>query len=197
MDNTIFSQELEEMRSQVAILKNKLDKQTIINDAHIRNSMTNKKSDMTRIIATTIIIGALSMPYCTWIFTKFGFSLYFIVASDIMLAVCIVLTLKQRYTLQNLDFSQGNLLDVTAKLNTVKTHYHEWIKTAIPMIVVWVSWFIYEVLKHMEPGSMRTGIISGALVGVVLGGYFGFRVNRKIVDKSNELLAQIKELQTL
>ena len=197
MDNTIFSQELEEMRSQVAILKNKLEKQTIINDAHIRNSMTNKRSDMTRIIAATIIIGALSMPYCTWIFTKFGLSLYFIIASDMMLAVCIVLTLKQRYTLQNLDFSQGNLLDVAAKLNTVKTHYHEWIKTAIPMIVVWVSWFIYEVLKHMEPGSMRTGIISGVLVGVVLGGYFGFRVNRKIVDKSNELLSQINELQAL
>ena len=64
-NNTILSQELEEMRAQVAILKNKLDKQTIINDSHIRNSMKSKRSDMTRIITATIAIGALSVPYCT------------------------------------------------------------------------------------------------------------------------------------
>ena len=84
MENMIYSQELEEMRSQVEILKKKLDKQTIINDTHIRNSMTSKRSDMTKIIASTIFIGVLSMPYCTWIFHKYGFSLYFIIASDIM-----------------------------------------------------------------------------------------------------------------
>lgn len=55
MENMIYSQELEEMRSQVAILKKKLEKQAIINDAHIRNSMTAKQSDMTRIIAATIL----------------------------------------------------------------------------------------------------------------------------------------------
>ena len=152
---------------------------------------------MTRIISTTIIIGALAMPYCTWIFTKLGFSMYFIIATDIMLAVCLVLTFKQRYTLKNLDFAQGNLLDVAAKLNKVKTHYHEWIKTAIPMIVVWGSWLIYEVFKYMDPSPMRTGFISGVVAGIVLGGFFGFRINRKIVDKSNEILCQIKELQAL
>ena len=89
MENIIYSQELEEMRSQVAILKKKLDKQTIISDTHIRNSMISKRADMTRIIAATIFIGMLSMPYCTWIFYKYGFSLYFIIASDIMLAACI------------------------------------------------------------------------------------------------------------
>ena len=89
MENKIYSQELEEMRSQVAILKKKLDKQTIISDSHIRNSMTSTRSDMTRIIAATIFVGALSMPYCTWIFYKYGFSPYFILASDIMLAVCV------------------------------------------------------------------------------------------------------------
>ena len=120
MENMIYSQELEEMRSQVAILKKKLDKQAIINDTHIRNSMKSKRSDMTRIIAATIVVGLLSMPYCTWIFYKFGFSLYFIIATDIMMAVCIGLTIKQRYALKNLDFSQGNLVHVAEKLNKVK-----------------------------------------------------------------------------
>ena len=67
-DNRIFSQELEEMRSQVAILRQKLDKQTIISDIHIRNSMNTKRSDMTRTIAATIVLGLLSIPYSSFIF---------------------------------------------------------------------------------------------------------------------------------
>ena len=195
MENNIYSQELEEMRSQIAILKNKLDKQAIISDTHICNSMKSKRSDMTRIIAATIFIGVLSMPYCTWIFCKYGFSLYFIVASDIMLAVCIGLTIKQRFTLKNLDFTQGNLVDVAEKLNKVKTHYHEWIKIALPMILIWVSWLAYEILTKMEPSPMQMGFLSGAGVGVILGGIVGYRMNRKIVKKSTEILDQIKELQ--
>ena len=195
MENNIYSQELEEMRSQVAILKQKLDKQAIISDAHIRNSMTSKRSDMTRIIAATIFIGVLSMPYCTWIFYKFGLSLYFIVATDIMLVACLWITIKQRCTLKNLDFTQGNLVDVAKMLNKVKTHYREWYKIALPLIFLWVSWLAYEVLTNMEPSPMQMGFLSGSAVGVILGGFFGYRINRKIVRKSTEILKEIQELQ--
>ena len=195
MENMIYSQELEEMRSQVAILKKKLDKQAIINDTHIRNSMKSKRSDMTRIIAATIVVEILSMPYCTWIFYKFGFSLYFIIATDIMMAVCIGLTIKQRYALKNLDFSQGNLVHVAEKLNKVKTHYHEWIKTALPIILVWVAWLVYETLTGMEPSPMQMGFLTGAVAGVIVGGFCGYSINRKIVSKSTEILNQIQELQ--
>ena len=195
MDNTIFSQELEEMREQVAILKKKLDKQTIISDTHIRNSMTSKRSDMTRTITATIIAGLFAVPYCTWIFWKFGFSLYFIIATDIMLAVCIGITIKQRFTLKNLDFTQGNLIDVAEKLNKLKTHYHEWIKIAIPMILIWVSWMAYEAFTKMEPSPIQTGFITGAGIGIIIGGFIGHRINQKIVRKSTEILKQIEELQ--
>ena len=195
MDNTIFSQELEEMREQVAILKKKLDKQTIISDTHIRNSMMSKKSDMTRTITATIIAGLFAVPYCTWIFWKFGFSPYFIIATDIMLAVCIGITIKQRYTLKNLDFTQGNLVDVAERLNKVKSHYHEWIKIALPMIILWASWMAYEALTKMEPSPILIGFLSGAGIGIIIGGFIGLRINQKIVRKSTEILKQIEELQ--
>lgn len=193
----IYSQELEEMRSQVNILKEKLDKQTIISESHIRNSMKSTSSEMTRTIAGTIIGGTFTIPYCTWIFYKFGFSLYFIIATFLMLAICVGITIKQRYTIKNLDFIQGNLVEVAEKLNKVKTHYHEWIKIAIPMITVWVSWLVYEVLKNMEASPMMYGFLTGIGVGVILGGFVGFRINRKIVGKSTEILNQIKELQNI
>ena len=196
MENMIYSQELEEMRSQVAILKKKLDKQTIISDTHIRNSMKSKRSEMTRTIGITIFAGVLAIPYCIGVFCYMGLSPVFIAATGLMLAVCVWLTIKQQLTLKGLDFSQGKLLEVAEKLSRVKVHYHEWIKIALPMIIIWFSWLIYEVITHCgtdEP--MTIGFCVGAAVGGVIGGIVGNRVNRKIVRQSTEILEQIEELQ--
>ena len=56
-NNTLLSHELEDMRSQIGILKEKLEKQTIVNEQHIRRSMKSKMSDLTRIVAITIFAG--------------------------------------------------------------------------------------------------------------------------------------------
>ena len=195
MEDIIMSQELEEMRSQVAILKKKLDKQTIINESHIRNSMKSKTSDIARINAVAIIIGAISAPYCTWIFSKYGFSWPFIIATDIMLAVCVYLTFRQRNMLKNLDFQQGNLIEVAESLNQVKKHYHGWYKKGIPMLLVWYGWMAYEAITKMGGGPTETGFIVGSAVGVIVGSIIGYYLNTRIVKKSTEILNQIKELQ--
>ena len=195
-NNTFISQELEDMRAQIAILKDKLDKQTIVNDAHIRNSMKSKRSEMTRTIGITIFAGVLAIQYCIGIFCYMGLSPVFIVATGLMLAVCVWLTIRQQLTLKALDFSQGKLLEVAEKLSWVKVHYHEWIKIALPLIIVWFSWLIYEVITHCgtdEP--MAIGFCIGAAIGGVIGGIVGNRVNRKIVRQSTEILEQIEELQ--
>ena len=195
-NNTFVSQELEDMRAQIAILKDKLDKQTIVNDTHIRNSMKSKRSEMTRTIGIIIFAGVLAIPYCIGVFCYMGLSPVFIAATGLMLAVCVWLIIKQQLTLKGLDFSQGKLLEVAEKLNKVKVHYHEWIKIALPMLIIWFSWRMYEVITHCgieEPMTM--GFCVGAAIGGVVGGIVGYRTNRKIVRKSTEILEQIEELQ--
>lgn len=194
-NNTFVSQELEDMRAQIAILKDKLDKQTIVNDTHIRNSMKSKRSEMTRTIGITIFAGVLAIPYCIGVFCYMGLSPVFIAATGLMLAVCVWLTIRQQLTLKGLDFSQGKLLEVAEKLNKVKVHYHEWIKIALPMLIIWFSWLMYEVITHCgieEPMTM--GFCVGAGIGGVVGGIVGYRTNRKIVRKSTEILEQIDEI---
>lgn len=196
MESNNHLQELEDMRNQIAVLKNKLDKQTIINDAHIRNSMKAKRSEMTKIVGMSIFVGMLTLPYCVWIFSRMGLSILFVTATAIMLAVCIALTIKQQLTLKGLDFSQGKLLEVAEKLSKVKVHYHGWIKIALPIIIIWLSWLMYEVITRCgtdEP--MTIGFCVGAAVGGVIGGIVGYRLNRKIVRQSTEILEQIEELQ--
>lgn len=195
-NNTLISHELEEMRAQLGMLKDKLEKQTIINETHIRNSMKSKMSDINKTVTGTIIAGVFALCYCTWFFYWQDFSLAFVIATFVMLAVCLGITIAQRVILGKMDFSQGNLVETAEKLSKIKKHYQDWYKIAIPMIIVWFGWMIYEMLSiHGMESPMAIGFCCGALIGGVIGGIIGMRINRKVARKATEILVQIEELQ--
>lgn len=195
MENTFMSNELEQMRSQIGILKEKLEKQAIVNEKHIRNSMKSKMSDINRVIAGSIFAGVFALPYCTWFFYTQGLSMAFVVATVVMLTVCLGLTISKQVVLKRLDFSKGNLVEVARKLSEIRKHYQEWYKVAVPMLTVWFAWLIYEMIHTLGTEPRVIGFCCGALVGGLIGGIIGFRINKKVIDKASEILANIDDLQ--
>lgn len=194
-NNTLLSHELEEMRSQIGILKEKLEKQTIVNEQHIRRSMKSKMSDLTRTVAITIFAGVFALVYCTWFFWWQDLSLAFTVVTAVMLTVCIALTILQRVRLKSIDLSQSNLVGAAKTLAKIKKHYREWHWVAIPMLVVWFGWLMYEVVSRLGTEPYVIGFCCGAVVGGLVGGFIGFRINRKMVRKMSEILTEIEDLQ--
>ena len=194
-NNTLISNELEQMRSQISLLKDKLEKQNIVNEQHIRRSMKSKMSSINRTIAGTIIAGSFALPYCTWFFWSQDLSKLFIVATAIMLTVCLGLTILQQVRLKNLDFSDSNLVETAEELSKVKKHYSEWHWVALPMIILWLGWLMYEMISKLGNEPYVIGFCCGAAVGAIIGGIIGFRINRKVIRKTGEILEQIEELQ--
>ena len=196
-NNTLLSHELEQMRTQIGMLKQKLEQQAIVNDTHIRNSMKSKISDLNRTILGTIFAGIFAVIFAPVTFYVQGCSLIFVIATAIMLAVCLGLTIVQKINLGSMmDLSQDNLVETARKLSKVRTHYKEWYKIAIPMILVWGGWMIYEMVNTIGIESPTAiGFYCGAGVGLIIGGIIGSRINRKVVRQANEILAQIEELQ--
>ena len=196
MENTFISHELEEMRSQIGILKDKLEKQNIINEQHIRKSMKSKMSDINRTITMTIFLGIFALVYCTWFFWSQGCSVAFTTATAVMLAVCLALTILQRVGLGRIDLSAGNLVETAEKLSKVRVHYKNWYKISVPMILAWLVWLGFEMWNILgTETSYAIGFYCGAFVGVIFGGIIGMRINRKIIRNATEILEQIKELQ--
>ena len=171
-NNTLLSHELEQMRSQIGMLKQKLEQQTIVNDRHIRNSMKSKISDLNRTVRGTIFAGIFAVVFAPMTFYINGCSLAFIIATAVMLAVCLGLTIVQKINLgRMMDLSQGNLVETAEKLSKVRTHYKEWYKIAIPMIIVWGGWMIYEMVNVLGVDSPTAiGFYCGAGVGLLIGG---------------------------
>ena len=196
-NNTLLSHELEQMRSQIGMLKQKLEQQAIVNDTHIRNSMKSKISDLNRTVLGTIFAGIFAVIFAPMTFYIQGCSLLFVIGTAVMLTVCLGLTIAQKINLSRMtDLSQSNLVETAEKLNKTRTHYKEWYKIAIPMLLVWVGWMIYEMVNTIGIESPTAiGFYCGAGVGLLIGGIIGSRINRKVVRQANEILAQIEELQ--
>ena len=196
-NNTLLSHELEQMRSQIGMLKEKLEQQTIVNEMHIRNSMKSKISDLNRTVLGTIFVGIFAVIFAPMTFYIQGCSLLFVIGTAVMLTVCLGLTIAQKINLSRMtDLSQSNLVETAEKLNKTRTHYKEWYRIAIPMILVWVGWMIYEMVNTIGIESPTAiGFYCGAGVGLIIGGIIGSRINRKVVRQANEILAQIEELQ--
>ena len=196
-NNTLVSHELEQMRSQIGMLKQKLEQQTIVNERHIRNSMKSKISDLNRTVRGTIFAGIFAVLFAPMTFYIQGCSLLFVIGTAVMLAVCLGLTIIQKINLGRMtDLSESNLIETAEKLSRTRTHYKEWYKIAIPMLLAWVGWMIYEMVNAIGIESPTAiGFYCGAGVGLIIGGVIGARINRKVVQQANEILAQIEELQ--
>ena len=194
MENTFISHELEEMRSQISSLKQQLEKQNIINDTHIRNSMKSKANDLHKTIRGTVGGGIFALIYCPICFHFMGCSLPFVIVTTIVLAVCLALTIRQNVVLGRMDFSQGNLVETAEALGSVRKHYIRWTRLAAPAIIIpWYAWCMYEFIRLDNPGGIV--LLVCATVGGIIGGIIGFSINRKVVRKATEILDQIDELQ--
>ena len=194
MENTFISHELEEMRSQISILKQQLEKQNIINDTHIRNSMKSKANDLHKTIRGTVGGGIFALIYCPICFLFMGCSLPFVIVTTIMLAVCLALTIRQNVVLGRMDFSQGNLVETAEALGSVRKHYIRWTRLAAPAIIIpWYAWCMYEFIRLDNPGGIV--LLVCASIGGIIGGIIGFSINRKVIRQANEILDQIEELQ--
>lgn len=197
MENNTLLHELEQMRTQIGMLKQKLDQQTIVNNRHIRNSMKSKISDLNRTVRGTIIAGVFAVVFCPMFLHIQGCSLVFVIATALMIAICLGLTIVQKINLGKMaDLSQGNLVETAERLSKIRIHYKEWYKIAIPMILIWAGWLVYEAVQVLGVESPTAiGFYSGTGVGLIIGGIIGARINRKVVRQANEILSQIEELQ--
>ena len=196
MENIFISHELDEMRSQINALKEKLEKQTIVNEEHIRRSMKSKMSDINKTVTATIFLGVFALVYSTWFFYRQGCSIGFTILTGLMLAVCLGLTIVQKINLGKMDLSKGNLVETASYLSKLKRHYQNWYKIAIPMLVIWFGLMMYEMTQILDlKSSMAIGFYCGAATGAIIGGVAGFRINKKVVRKATEILEQIEELQ--
>ena len=194
MEQNIISTELEQMREQITLLKDKLSQQSIINQQHILRAIKGGVSTISRMRTITIIAGLFACVYCPVVFYRIGHSSLFISVSLLLLIVCIIATLWIHRGVSPKEVSKDNLVELGIKVQGLKRQYLNWLLYSIPTLLLWLGWFVYEGYTVLPLGNPQLIVVAG-LVGALVGAIFGVLRYRKFIREVNQILNHINDLQ--
>ena len=188
MDN-----ELEEMRQQMAILKDKLENQTIVNDRFIRRSIKRGVGTIKRRYLVIGIVALAMIPYGYWAFVMLnGLSVaLWLTMCVLMLTVVGFMYYNGRDLFDN-DFMGGNLLDVKRKVTLAKKRDANWLWFGVPAVMLWFGWFLYE---ESQKVGFSQGILLFFIFCMIAGLLVGLSVHFKTQRHYRDTIEQIEELE--
>ena len=192
----INSPELEQLKEEYAILKNKFSQQEVINKRLLRETMRQKVRGINNIALVSSLCGVfvvLVSPFAFHYNPVINASWIFVAATDLMMLACIYFNWKYNHKLNDTNLSNCDMKEFAKNVQYTRNKWHNWVKIAIPMVIVWAGWLIAEILMCTDNKKAGLACICGIAVGGVLGCILGFKMNRKVVDHCDEILDQIDE----
>lgn len=189
--------EINEMKEQFNLLKKKLDSQTVINQKMIRQAMKSKLGGINRTGRAMFILGVFVAIWAPGFFLHLGTSYTFCGATFIMLLFCAFKTWKYHRKLWSMKITDSDMVEIARNVSILHQEYQNWIKIALPMVLVWVIWLGVEAYMILNEDGIYLYFMGGALVGGLIGGFIGTRINNKVKREAEELLEQIKEYSEL
>ena len=203
-NNTMM--ELEQMREQMQVLRNKLDTQEIVNEKLVKNSVKSKMSWIKKLVYFEFLL----LPFIALmgyglkeVFNLSWFCYAFIVVLCAIDTVC-----DYRINVASLDLEKvekHNLSDTLQKLVAMKQMrakaFFIMMLLSIPLFM-WVSIEMWQYIStitlkddlhtHIVYAGAYGGFVGG-IIGFIVGIYISIRIYRKMQTTNDELIAQIEE----
>lgn len=186
-------QELLEMREQLNLLKDKLDKETIVNDRLLREVTRQKVHRLNRNVWQEGFACLFVVTFGTWSFYNMHLSWWFIGATILMMIVCFLATLIPHSRIKMNEIMSGDLLTVAKQVRRLKHLYREWLRYGIPAVIVWMAWFAYEIICSCDNWKIGISMIVGGIIGGITGGAIGLHMHKKLLREMDELIEDIEQ----
>ena len=192
MNNENF--DLENMRQQMATLKNKLNQQEIISDRLVRRSMKNEVNTIARRYYIIMAVGLFMVPYGYWCFVILGgLSVFFWIVTSIFMLVCAGATYYTLRKINDPNMMNRNLVEASRRVASAKKFEANWLFFGIPAVVVWFAWFMYEAYQ-IHGGALSNGFFWGGCIGGIIGAICGLSLNFRTQRQFQEIIDQIEDL---
>ena len=186
--------ELEQLNADYQLLKKKFDTQEIVNDRLIRSAMKSNVDGIRKVTAVSSACGVaviLISPIFHYGLSKTSWA--FVAATVVMMLVCIFFEWRNTRKTFKSNIASCNLLEFAEKVKALKAGLNKWLKIGIPMCILWIAWLFIEIFSHAEDKKLAFFFAGGCLVGAVVGGFIGLKMNRSLIGRCDEIISQIKE----
>jgi hypothetical protein len=193
MERMNETNELEEMRAQMALLQEKLNKEEILTDNLLKQAMTGKMSTINRYKWVVLIASIFALTFGNMSWYQIGLPLRFLIGTSVLMVVAVVVMWIIHAKMDERDIIDGNMLEVAKNAKKLKMQYITWQRIGYPLIVLWLAWFAYEVMSLNADKEYLWGLLIASTVGGVIGGIWGHMMNRKVLRACDDLIRQIEE----
>lgn len=192
MEEMNVSEELEQMRSEYAVLKRKLNEQEVINNKLIISSVRGKINYLTSHERMEYVFCLLAIALSPVYHTSFSASWAFCAATVLFMLFCGYWTWKRHRELKSGNVESENMLTVVKKVRVLRQEYIDWLKIAIPLLVAWLGWLFAEIFMHLDR-QVAIFMALGVMSGLIIGGFIGLRMRRNVIRTCDEIISQIED----
>lgn len=187
--------ELDEMRQQMAILKDKLEKQTIVDDRVIRRAIKHSASTINKRYLVISIIALAMIPYGYWAFVILnGLSIPLWIASSVMMLMVVAFCFFNGRAMRDPQLAEGNLHDTMHKVAAAKRRDANWQWIGIPMATAWAVWVGWEMAQKMEIKDLKI-FMPFFIICLVAGILIDLAVHFKTQRHYRDILEQIEDAE--
>ena len=187
---------LEEMRSQITILKEKVDKQAIVDDKLIHNVINTHTSDIKRKVFIAIVCGLLTVGISPLAFHhNLGLSWMFVIATDILMIYCISMEMYYKRMITDKTLMNASVLEVAQTVSRFKSGYKRYtLINWVVLLPIWLIWMFVEMYFNFSDNmELFWAMAAGLGVGIVVGGIIGLRLFVRIIDNADQIIKEIQE----
>ena len=184
--------ELQEMRQQMDLLKEKLNRHTVINEQMMRRSMESRLSRISlnrKIKRAYIILCIIVLP--PLIVKVIGLPIWFALATVALLAISLVYHEAFMEQISADDLNRFSLKEINERTIRLKEQSARWLWISIPMLIAWLLTFVYVVQHRSGSPEEMEGILYGIASGIIIGSALGFIIYRKQQRMINDLRMDI------
>lgn len=195
--------ELEQLREQMSIFKDKLNKQQIINDQLVRNTMKSKLSWIKNFVWGEIIIIPILLLGMAVFHAGTGLSWWLYG----FLAIGLIADATGDFIINRIPKGQllsGDLVETSKQLVKMKKQRTSWFIIGLIFVTIWLAWFIVELVLKTDPGcalpdhNLVIAIMAIAVaVGGVIGGIVSWFIFRKMQRTNNDIIDQLKQITSI
>ena len=193
--------ELEQMREQMSIFKSQLDKQQIINEQLVRNTMGNKMSWIKKFIWAEIILVPIILIIMASFHASEGLSWWLFA----FLAIGLIADTTGDFIINRIPKGQmlsGDLVETSQRLIKMKKQRTSWFIAGTIFLTIWIVWFIIEIVMKLnvigcnEPSHnlVVTIMVTALIIGCLIGFLVAWLIFRKMQKTNNQIIEQINQI---
>ena len=184
------------MRQQMALLKDKLNRQQIVNEQLVRDAVKGKISDLTSMRRRKRIwlIGCIFFVP-VMIVKAVGLPVWFAAVTALFFAFSLFYHEYYMEGIDDRDLTSRGLLQVSQKATRLKRQTRRWLWIGIPLLLVWMYGFMYLVNNYTWFLIEENEMVMGLLLGIIFGSFLGFMMYRRQQRMVDDLQDAINDLQ--